>query len=78
MFWFRNLVLFHLYSSTNSLSEYSTFQSHRAQSNLTHHLRHGRCTMDASAVSLHRRTSPPDFEKIHAKVSLKISYLKKS
>uniref|UniRef100_A0A1I7V2W9 TPX2 domain-containing protein n=1 Tax=Caenorhabditis tropicalis TaxID=1561998 RepID=A0A1I7V2W9_9PELO len=42
-------------------------KSHRNQSNLTHNLRHGRCKIDTSAVALHRRTSPPDFNKIHAK-----------
>ncbi|KAF1755317.1 hypothetical protein GCK72_021886 [Caenorhabditis remanei] len=44
-------------------------KSHRAQSNLTHNLRHGRCKLDTSAVVLHRRTSPPDFNKIHAKIN---------
>ncbi|CAI2352513.1 unnamed protein product [Caenorhabditis sp. 36 PRJEB53466] len=43
-------------------------KSHRATSNLNHHLRHGRCTMDTTAVALHRRISPPDFHKLHAKI----------
>ncbi|CAL2047826.1 unnamed protein product [Caenorhabditis brenneri] len=44
-------------------------KSHRAQSNLTHNLRHERCKLDTSAVVQHRRQSPPDFNKIHVKIN---------
>ncbi|ULT92739.1 hypothetical protein L3Y34_010078 [Caenorhabditis briggsae] len=44
-------------------------KSHRHQSNMTHKLRHGKCTLDTTSVVQHRRTSPPDFNKIHAKIN---------
>uniref|UniRef100_A0A8R1HSE8 Uncharacterized protein n=1 Tax=Caenorhabditis japonica TaxID=281687 RepID=A0A8R1HSE8_CAEJA len=44
-------------------------KSHRHTSNLTHNLRHGKCKIDSSAGTVLRRTSPPDFNKIHAQIN---------